>query len=90
MSEFSVAVAGWHDSYILVGTAAATLVGLLFVSLSLNANEIAREANADLRVLAAQTFTSFLIVVMLAVVFLIPATLVLPAGTGPSRLCEPM
>jgi hypothetical protein len=72
MDTFAQAVEGWHDFYLMVGTAAATLVGLLFVSLSLNVDVITREANADLRVLAAQTFTSFLNVVMLAVLFLIP------------------
>jgi hypothetical protein len=80
MDAFSLAVAGWHEFYIMVGTAGATLVGLLFVSLSLNANEIAREENASLRVLAAQTFTSFLSVVTLAVLFLIPDQV--PLGLG--------
>jgi pimeloyl-ACP methyl ester carboxylesterase len=37
-------------------------LGLLFVSLSLNVDVITREENADLRVLAAQTFTSFICV----------------------------
>jgi hypothetical protein len=72
MDTFAQAVEGWHDFYLMIGTAAATLVGLLFVSLSLNVDAITRPENADLRVLAAQTFTGFLNVVMLAVLFLIP------------------
>jgi hypothetical protein len=72
MDTFAQAVEGWHDFYLMIGTAAATLVGLLFVSLSLNVDAITRKENADLRVLAAQTFTSFLNAVMLAVLFLIP------------------
>jgi hypothetical protein len=72
MATFSQVVDGWHDFYILIGTAAATLVGLLFVSLSLNADVIIRKTNIDLRVLAAQTFTSFICVLMFAVIFLIP------------------
>jgi hypothetical protein len=80
MEAFSQAVEGWHNFYLMVGTAAATLVGLLFVSLSLNADAITRKENADLRVLAAQTFTSFLNVVMLAVLFLIPSQA--PLGLG--------
>jgi hypothetical protein len=67
MDTFAQAVEGWHDFYLMIGAAAATLVGLLFVSLSLNVDAITREANADLRMLAAQTFTRFLNVVMLAV-----------------------
>jgi hypothetical protein len=80
MDTFAQAVEGWHDFYLLIGTAAATLVGLLFVSLSLNVDVITREANADLRMLAAQTFTGFLNVVMLAVLFLIPRQV--PSGLG--------
>jgi hypothetical protein len=80
MDTFAQVVEGWHDFYMMVGTAAATLIGLLFVSLSLNIDVITREGNADLRVLAAQTFTGFLNVVMLAVLFLIPDQV--PAGLG--------
>jgi hypothetical protein len=72
MDAFSQAVNGWHDFYIMVGTAAATLVGLLFVSLSLNADAIAHPLNADLRALAEQTFSTFLYILSFAIVFLIP------------------
>jgi len=72
MQTFSQAVEGWHDFYIMVGTAAATLKGLLFVSLSLNADVVLQKENADLRVLAAQTFTNFICVLMFAMLFLIP------------------
>ncbi|MFZ2096831.1 MAG: hypothetical protein WAV05_09355 [Anaerolineales bacterium] len=72
MDTFAQAIDGWHDFYILIGTASATLVGLLFVSLSLNANVIARKTNADLRALAEQTFASFLFVLLFATFFLIP------------------
>jgi hypothetical protein len=72
MDTFAQAVEGWHDFYIMVGTAAATLVGLLFVSLSLNADAITRPENADLRVLATQAFTGFLNLVIFAILFLIP------------------
>jgi hypothetical protein len=72
MDTFAQAVEGWHDFYIMIGTAAATLMGLLFVSLSLNADVITRKANADLRLLAGQTFTNFICILMFAVLFLIP------------------
>jgi hypothetical protein len=72
MDTFVQAVEGWHDFYIMIGTAAATLTGLLFVGLSLNVDMITRKENADLRVLAAQTFTDFICVLMFAVLFLIP------------------
>ena len=72
MNTFAQTVEGWHDFYIVIGTAAATLMGLLFFSLSLNADVIARKTNIDLRGLAAQTFTNFICVLMFAVFFLIP------------------
>jgi hypothetical protein len=72
MDTFAQAVEGWHDFYIMVGTAAATLVGLLFVSLSLNADAMTRPENADLRVLATQAFTGFPNLVIFAILFLIP------------------
>jgi len=84
MQPFALAVDSWHDFYIMVGTAAATLVGLLFVSLSLNVEVVTRKENADLRLLAGQTFTTFLCVVMFAVVFLIPSQA--PLGLGLSLL----
>jgi hypothetical protein len=72
MDTFTQAVEGWHDFYMMIGTAAATLVGLLFVSLSLNIDAITRKENADLRMLAEQTFSSFIYVILFAVFFLIP------------------
>jgi hypothetical protein len=80
METFSQVVAGWRDFYLMIGTAAATLVGLLFVSLSLNADVIAKKKNADLRALAEQTFASFLFILMSAVFFLIPGQE--PLGLG--------
>ncbi len=56
----------------MVGTAAATLIGLLFVGLSLNAEVVTGKANADLRMLARQTFASFMLVLVFALLFLVP------------------
>jgi hypothetical protein len=83
MNAFAQAVEGWHDYYHVIGDAAAALMGLLFVSLSLNAGVITRKANADLRALAAQTFTSFICLVMFALLFVIP-------DQGPHGLGLPM
>jgi hypothetical protein len=80
MDTFSLVIAGWHDFYIMTGTAAATLMGLLFVSLSLNVDIITRDENDDLRILASQSFVNFLCVLMFSVVFLIPSQV--PAGLG--------
>jgi hypothetical protein len=50
------------------------------VSLSLNAGLMADEANAGLRVLAAQAFSNFIFVLLFAVLFLIPEQR--PVGLG--------
>jgi hypothetical protein len=80
LETFAQAVESWHDFYLMVGTAAATLIGLLFVSLSLNNEVIARKANEDLRALARLTFGNFMSVLMFAVLFLIPSQV--PLGLG--------
>ena len=72
MDTFAITINGWHDFYILIGTASATLLGLLFVSLSLNINAISHPTSVDLRALAEQTFSSFIFVLLYAVIFLIP------------------
>jgi len=72
MEPFARTVESWHDFYIMIGTASATLVGLLFLSLSLNAEAITGQANYGARILAAQAFANFLSVVLFAVLFLIP------------------
>jgi len=72
MEAFTHTVETWHDFYVMMGTTSATLMGLLFVSLSINVDTITRKENDDLRVLATQTFASFLTVLLFAVLFLIP------------------
>lgn len=52
-AALGAALAAWHDFYMLVGTAAATLVGLMFVAASIGASYFTREQEV-----AAQTFIS--------------------------------
>jgi hypothetical protein len=80
MSAFSQVIEGWHDFYLMTGTAAATLVGLLFVSLALNVEAITHPNNTDLRAMATQTFTTFVNVVLLSILFLIPHQVTLGLG----------
>lgn len=64
--------AGWHDFYVTMGTASASLIGLLFVAISLNLDEITGQSRDELRAFAEQAFNSFSAVLLIAVVFLIP------------------
>src|SRR5437764_2912252 len=63
-------LAGWHDLYVTVGAAAATLVGLLFVGLSLHIRVVV--AHAEVRSLARVTLTAFFAVVLVAIAVLQP------------------
>ena len=63
-------VQGWHDFYTLSGVAAATLVGLLFVGLSLHLPLIV--ARSDVRTLARITLANFGLTLFLSLFVLIP------------------
>jgi hypothetical protein len=62
----------WHDFYVTMGTASASLIGLLFVAISLNLDSIIGDSRDDLRAFAEQAFNSFSAVLLIAVFFLIP------------------
>ncbi len=62
----------WHDFYLTMGTASASLIGLLFVALSLNIDAITDDSRDDLRAFADQAFSSFSVVLLIAVFFPIP------------------
>jgi hypothetical protein len=74
------ALADWHDFFTAVAGIAATLVGLLFVALALNPAVMADDGPAGLRTWAGQTFHSFLMVLVFALIVLIPDTG--PVGLG--------
>jgi len=67
---YQTELAGWHDFYILAGTAAATLVGLLFVGLSLHLQIVV--TTSEVRSLARVTLVNFAAVVFLALFMVIP------------------
>jgi len=71
-SEFAQSLADWGMFYALMGGAAATLLGLQFVALSLRLH-IFRDSNvADVRDFAAYTFATFLVAIAVAGVALAP------------------
>src|SRR5689334_17152610 len=65
---------GWHDFYLMAGTAAVTLVGLLFVALSIHVEVLFQKEHADFRELAAEAFQGYLYVLITALIFLLPAS----------------
>ena len=80
MEDRFAALAEWHDFFAAVAGVSATLVGLLFVALALNPAVMADDGPAGLRTWAGQTFHSFLMVLSIALVVLIPDTG--PLGLG--------
>ena len=80
MEDRFAALAAWHDFFAAVAGVAATLVGLLFVALALNPAVMADDGPAGQRTWTGQTFHSFLMLLIIALVVLIPETG--PLGLG--------
>ena len=89
------ALANWHDFYVTMATASASLIGLLFVALSINLDAVSGPSRDDLRAFAEQAFASFTVVLLIAAIFLVPtggpssigvACLVLGGGAGARML----
>jgi hypothetical protein len=68
----------WHDFYIVAGSAAATLVGLLFVGLSLHLEAVL--ARSEVRGLARVTLANFGLMLFVSLFLLMPQD---PSATGP-------
>lgn len=64
----------WHEFHLMAGTAAVTLIGLLFVALSFHLDTLLHEKRAHLLAAARLAFMNFIFVLMLALFFLIPDT----------------
>jgi hypothetical protein len=62
----------WHDFYILLGTAAATLLGLLFVAVSLGAGYLTEQHQYGTRTFMSPVVIHFTSVFFLSAVALLP------------------
>ena len=74
---FQTTIQAWHEFYMLAGGAAATLVGLLFVGLSLHLRVVV--SRPEVRSLASVTLANFALVLLIALFGLIPEQ---PQGFG--------
>ena len=72
-ASFAETLHGWHDFYLLAGTAAATLAGLLFVSLSLNLERLVEPSHAHLLALSRSTLIAFLLTLAASLMMLTPS-----------------
>src|SRR5580698_8974585 len=62
----------WSTFYEMIGGAAATLLGLLFVAVSVNAEKILGAVHAHSRLLAEQAFQNYLAVLTVSLIAFYP------------------
>lgn len=62
----------WHDFYLLIGTAGATLLGLLFIAVSLGAGFLSEEKTAPTRAFYSPIVIHFASVLFISAVALVP------------------
>jgi hypothetical protein len=73
IASFSSTVVSWQNFYILAGTASATLVGLIFVAVSLHLDLIGESGAGATLTLARRTFSRFILVVIVSLLFQVPS-----------------
>ncbi|MCC6314871.1 MAG: hypothetical protein IT337_12755 [Thermomicrobiales bacterium] len=71
---FATQLEAWNPFYSAVAGTSATLVGLLFVSLALRPHVMGNHGPKGMRTIAGQTFHSFLMVLTIALIALVPDT----------------
>lgn len=70
--EFMEWIEKWHDFYLMAGTAAVTLAGLLFVALSLHLDQLVEDSHEHLLALGRITLMSFTMILMISLIMLVP------------------
>src|SRR5216684_3395553 len=62
----------WHDFYLLIGTASATLIGLMFVAASIASSTMTEQSKAGLQAFFSPTVVHFAAVLIICVVLSAP------------------
>lgn len=65
--------AGWHEFFLMTGTAAVTLAGLLFVAISLHVDALIHESREHLLALARLILLSYVMVLTFSLMMLVPS-----------------
>src|SRR5918912_645790 len=79
-SEFTSAIARWQNFESLAGSVAATLLGLLFVAVSIRPAVFSQEDHSAFLAVAAKSMGLFMLVIVIALVFQVPD--IRPNGMG--------
>ena len=66
-------IAGWHEFFLMAGTAAVTLAGLLFVAISIHVDALVHESRAHLLSLARLILFSYVGVMVLSLMMVVPS-----------------
>src|ERR1700741_3579086 len=66
-------IRGWHEFYLLLGTAATTLVGLTFIAASIGASSVREENRPALGIFLGSTVAHFTAVLVIALLALAPS-----------------
>jgi hypothetical protein len=80
--SFAELLEPWHDFYLLAGTVSATLMGLLFVAMSIHWDVVLHDTKAHLHAIALEAFGSFIVVAFLSLMMLTPVGTGRPIGLG--------
>jgi hypothetical protein len=72
LNELTRDLEKWHDFFIVSGTAAATLLGLLFVTMTLRADIRAQSRDSFRRRAVDHSFASYVYVLLFSLYFLMP------------------
>jgi hypothetical protein len=72
-SSLSELLHAWHDFYLLVGTASATLVGLMFVTASVGASLFTERNQAGVRAFISPTVVHFSEVLFVCILATVPS-----------------
>ena len=88
---FAAQAERWREFYLMAGTAAVTLMGLLFVGLATHLETLVRDDAAHLRTVALEAFLNFAFVLLVSLTMLQPQPTARPigvelAGIGVARL----
>lgn len=70
--NFVELIAQWHEFYLMTGTAAVTLAGLLFVALSIHIDQLVHDSRVHLLTLSRHTLSSFILVLAVSLALLTP------------------